>query len=72
MYPVILKIIDVLEIKIVPECKQYADSFDAERIKRQERVSLSSNKKARIMNPIQEKKFFEASEGFLYGPKNAD
>ena len=32
-YAAILKIMDVLKMKIGPQCKQYADSYDAERIK---------------------------------------
>ena len=54
-YAAILKIMDILEIKIGPQCKQYADSHDAERIKRQEQVSLSTTKEARaacIVNQI--------------------
>ena len=57
VYAAILKIMDVLEIKIELQCKQYADWYDAEHIKCQKGASLSSVKKvraARIMNQIQE------------------
>ena len=66
---------DVLEIKIGPQCKQYADSYDTERIKCQEQVSLSKIKEARTarrMNQIREQEFREEFEGFLNGPRIAD
>ena len=75
----IVRIIDVLEIKIEPQCKQYADLYNTERIKRQERASLSSIKEACAacrMNQIQEQQFFKESESesecFLYGTRIAD
>ena len=74
-YAAILTIMDVLEIKIGPQCKQYVDTYDAEYIKRQERASLSGTKEARaarIMNQIHEQEFFEESEGFLYGLRISD
>ena len=58
----ILKIMDVLEIKMGPQCKQYADTDDAEQIRHQERACLTGNKEARAarkMNQIQEQEFFE-------------
>ena len=73
-YAAILKM-DVLKRKIGPQCKQYADSYDARHTKRQERASLSGAKEARaarMMNQIQEQDFFKESEGFLYGPRIAD
>ena len=66
---------DVLEIKIGPQCKPYADSYDAEHINRQERASLRGAKEARaarIMNQIQEQQFFQEPEGSLYSPRIAD
>ena len=66
---------DVLEIKIGPQCKQYADFYDAERIKRQERTSISNTEEVRavhITNEIQEQKFFKESEDFLYRSRIAD
>ena len=74
-YAAILKTMDVLEIKMGPQCKQYADSYDTEHIRRQERASLNGAKEvrvARIINQIQEQEFYEESEGFLYGPRIAD
>ena len=46
-YATILKIMDFLEIKSGPQCKRYADSYDAERIKRQERAIFSNTKETR-------------------------
>ena len=69
-YGAILKIILKIEIKIGSQCKQYVDSYDVKRMKRQERASLSGTTEARVarrMNQIQEQEFFEKSEGFLYG-----
>ena len=66
---------DGREIKIGPQCKQYADSYDAEHIKRQERASLSGAKEAlaaRIMKQILKQEFIKESKGFLYGPRIAD
>ena len=66
---------DVLEIKIELQFEQYVDSYNAERIKRQEQASLSTIKEAsaaRTINQIQEQEFFEESAGFLYRPRIAD
>ena len=69
-YAAILKIMDSLEIKTGPQCKQHADSYDAEHIPRQEWASLSGAKEApaaRTINQIQEQEFTEESEDFLCG-----
>ena len=66
----ILKIMDDSQMKIRPQCKQYADSYYAEH--KAPGASLSGAKEARaarIMNQIQDQEFFKESEGFLYGPR---
>ena len=71
-YAAVFEIMDVLEIKIEPQCKQYADSYDAKGIKQASLRRAKEAHAARIMNQIQEQEFFEESEGFLYGPRIAD
>ena len=74
-YAAIFKVMKGLKIKIGPQCKQYADSYDAELIKYQERASLNDAKEprvVRIINQIQVQEFFEESERFLYGPRIVD
>lgn len=74
-YFTILKIMDTLELKIGSHCKEYADSYDAARIQRQERRSLSSSKEARAARKeinLQQQQLYEDAEGLLYGPGIAD
>ena len=61
-------------MKIEPQCMQYADTYDAEHIKRQERTSLGGTKEhtVRIVNQIRKQQFFEESKSSLYGPRIAD
>ncbi|EZA51573.1 hypothetical protein X777_09740 [Ooceraea biroi] len=71
----VLKIMEALEIIIRQQCKFFADTCDAERLKRQERRSLSSTKEARTSRreqQIQQQQFYEEEEGLLYGPGIAD
>ena len=75
VYASVLKIMDGLEIRIRPQCKQYADSYEAKSIERQDRTSLNGAKDARVarvMNLIQEQEFSEESEDSMYGLRNAD
>ena len=74
-YYAILKIMQTLEINIGDHCKLFAENYDAQRIRRQERRSLSSSKEARTahrLRQIQENEFNEEAEGLLYGPGIAD
>ncbi|KZC03940.1 hypothetical protein WN55_00120 [Dufourea novaeangliae] len=62
---------DVLEIRIGLHCKQYADTYDAARVKRQDRRSFSSSKEARTARRearASQQQFYEEPEGLLYGP----
>ncbi|EZA51519.1 hypothetical protein X777_09816 [Ooceraea biroi] len=66
---------DTLELKIGTHCKEYADSYDATRIRQQERQSLSSSKEARTARKelnLQQQQLYEDAEGLLYGPGIAD
>lgn len=66
---------NVLNINIGQQCKFFADTYDAQRITRQERRRQSSTKEARIsrrMHQMEQNEFFEATEGLLYGPGIAD
>ncbi|RLU19001.1 hypothetical protein DMN91_009359 [Ooceraea biroi] len=71
----VLKIMETLEIKIGTTCKMFADSVDANRIRRQERRSLTSTKEVRLARKqelIEQNEMFEEAEGLLYGPGIAD
>ncbi|XP_015434570.1 PREDICTED: uncharacterized protein LOC107190295 [Dufourea novaeangliae] len=74
-YFAILKIMDVLEIRIGLHCNQYADTYDAARVKRQDRRSFSSSKEARTAQRearSSQQQFYEETEGLLYGADIAD
>ncbi|KZC08959.1 hypothetical protein WN55_11422 [Dufourea novaeangliae] len=74
-YFAILKIMDVLDIRIGLHCKQYADTYDAARVKCQDRRSFSSSKEARTAQRearASQQQFYEETEGLLYGPRIAD
>lgn len=71
----ILKIMDVLGIKIGPNAKQYAECRDNERIEQSERRASAASKEARAARreaSAAQNSFFEAEEGGLYGPGIAD
>ncbi|KZC13138.1 hypothetical protein WN55_05370 [Dufourea novaeangliae] len=66
----ILKMMNILEIKIGHECKSFADKYNAARVNRQERRSRSSSKEARSARrkeQLKQQQFFEEAEGLLYG-----
>jgi len=70
-YYAILKIMEVLDINISQQL--FANTYDAERITRQERRSLSSTREVRMarrQKQIELNEFYE--EGLLYGPGIAD
>jgi len=72
-YYAILKIMEMLDINISQQCKLFADTYDAERITRQERRSLSSTREVRLarrQKQIELNEFYE--KGLLCGPGNAD
>lgn len=74
-YYAVLKIMEMLNIKIGQQCKLCADTHDATRVTRQERRSLSSTKEARMarrQEQIEQNEFYEEAEGLLYGPGIAD
>ncbi|KZC13116.1 hypothetical protein WN55_05539, partial [Dufourea novaeangliae] len=68
-YCAILKMMNILQIKIGHECKSFADKYNAARVNRQERRSPSSSKEARSARreqQLEQQQFFEEAEGFLY------
>ncbi|KZC06783.1 PREDICTED: uncharacterized protein LOC107195087 [Dufourea novaeangliae] len=72
-YCAILKMMNILEIKIGHECKYFPDKYNAARVHRQERLSRSSSKEARSARreeQLEQQQFLE--EGLLYGPVIAD
>ncbi|XP_071579129.1 uncharacterized protein [Temnothorax nylanderi] len=74
-YFAVLKIMEILQIKIGPQCKLFADNYKVERTKRQERRSFSSSREARLarkQRQIEQNELFEEAEGILYGPGIAD
>lgn len=74
-YSSILQIMNSIDIVIGQQCKIFADQYDAQRIRRQERRSASSTKETRSTHREQNaalQEFFEETEGLLYGPGIAD
>jgi len=74
-YSAILKVLNKLDINIGPECRHFTNTYDQQRISRQERRRLSSTKEARAAHrlaQIAENEFHEEAEGLLYGPGIAD
>lgn len=71
----ILKIMEVMEMKVGQNAKIFADDRDKEHVQRSNRWASAASKEARTAS--REKKatlqdFFKAEEGFLYGPGIAD
>ncbi|EFN77078.1 hypothetical protein EAI_15974 [Harpegnathos saltator] len=68
-------IMNDLELQIGPECKKCADTYDKNRVKRQDQRSQDASKEARTAqkeeNAAQLDVFIE-EEGLLYGPGIAD
>ncbi|EZA47079.1 hypothetical protein X777_16771 [Ooceraea biroi] len=74
-YSSLLKMMNQLEINIGPECRNFANMYDTQRISRQERRRLSSTKEARAarrLAQITTNEFHEEAEGLLYGAGIAD
>ncbi|XP_011871647.1 PREDICTED: uncharacterized protein LOC105564113 [Vollenhovia emeryi] len=74
-YSFVLRVMNDLKLPIGLECKRFADSYDTNRVKRQNLRSLNSSKEARTAQ--KEKKTAEMGdflevEGLLYGPGIAD
>lgn len=68
-YYAILKIMQTLDINIGNQSKLFAENYDAQRVRRQERRSLSSTKEARTarrLRQIEENEFNEEAEGLPY------
>nr|XP_012230245.1 PREDICTED: uncharacterized protein LOC105676716 [Linepithema humile] len=68
-YYAVLKIMETLQINIGQQCKFFADTYDAERVTRQERRSLSNTREARMarrQQQIELNEFYEEAEGLLY------
>ena len=71
----ILRIMNALDIIVGTNCRIFAETSDKTRIVRQNRMSLSNTKEARIARKQQlaeENQFFEEVEGLLYAPGIAD
>lgn len=74
-YYVILKMMELLEIKLGEQCRFFANSYDAQRLRRQERRSLSNTREARMLRKQEQlanNELFEEVEGLLYAPGIAD
>ncbi|XP_039303732.1 uncharacterized protein LOC120357462 [Solenopsis invicta] len=71
----ILKIMNIMGLKIGQNAKTFADNRDNERVKRSEQHTSHEAKKARItkrQEKTDQHEFFEVEEGLLYGPGIAD
>lgn len=74
-YYAVMKIFNILELKIGPQCRMYAENQDAQRVKRQEQRSKSRTKEGRTARRDEQTRlqsFYEETEGLLYGPGIAD
>ena len=74
-YTSILRIMNTLGIIVGTQAKAFTDTTDEARITRQNRMSLSETKEARIARKqlqIENNQLFEEAEGLLYGPGIAD
>ena len=71
----VLRVMNDLELKIGPECKKFANTYDKNRVKRQDRRSQKATKEARTAqkeeNAAQLDVFLE-EEGLLYSPGITD
>ncbi|XP_071577515.1 uncharacterized protein [Temnothorax nylanderi] len=74
-YMFVLRVMNDLQLEIGPECNKFADTYDKDRVKRQNRRSQNATKEARTArkeeNAAQLDVFLE-EEGLLYGPGIAD
>ena len=71
----VLKIMEVLGIKLVQTAFSYAEKLDTERMTIANRHSLDASKGARMLRRqarLEENENFEQSEGTLYGAGIAD
>ncbi|XP_076673205.1 uncharacterized protein LOC143371648 [Andrena cerasifolii] len=74
-YSFVLQLMQALDLIIGRECKMFAHEHDAQRLKRQERRSLSSIREERTTRGEQNAALleeFEEEEGLMYGPGIAD
>ena len=74
-YSAVLSTMQLLDIVIGQQCKNFADTVDAERITRENRRASLSSKEARTARKsesLRQNEFFEEEEGLLYGPGIAD
>lgn len=74
-YSAVLSTMQLLDIVIGQQCKNFADTVDAERITRENRRASLSSKEARTARrseSLRQNEFFEEEEGLLYGPGIAD
>lgn len=74
-YVFILKVMNDLQVEIGPSCKQFADMYDSNRIRRQDRRSRDGSKSARSARKQETAEQLDAfleEEGLLYGPGIAD
>ena len=71
----VLKIMEVLELKIGPTCKAAVEQRDNDRLRRQACASSAQSKEARTlarMEKMKENQLYEESEGMLYEPGIAE
>ncbi|KZC07937.1 hypothetical protein WN55_10083 [Dufourea novaeangliae] len=64
-----------LDLVIGQQCKMFANVYDEQRLKRQERRSFSTTREARIARKKKNATLleeFEEEEGLMYGPGIAD
>lgn len=74
-YNSVLKIMNILEIKIGQQCRMFAEMYNEKRINRQERRSLTATKEARSAHKqekLEQNELYEETEGLLYAPGIAD
>ena len=74
-YKFVLRVMNDLELLIGLECKNFADTYDRNRIKRGGRRSRSASKEARTARKEEKAAKLDAflkEEGLLYGPGIAD
>ncbi|XP_025152724.1 uncharacterized protein LOC109504083 isoform X2 [Harpegnathos saltator] len=74
-YSSILKIMNVLDIKIGQQCRCFADNYETQRVQQKERRRSSSTQEARTARRIlqmEQHEFYEEAEGLLYAPGIAD
>lgn len=74
-YSAVLETMQLLNMIIGQQCKNFSQSADAVRVTRENRRTSISSKEARTarrMEALGQNEFFEEEEGILYGPGIAD